>query len=273
MNTSYLKGKTAIVTGASSGIGRSTSIALARAGTNLILVARDIAKLKSVEQELLPFTIQAETVCGDISSRPVIKNIFSQSISKSQGVDILICNAGVYFRRPVSSQTIDDIRNIMEINFFGSLNCIYEILPHFQEKKSGHIIIVSSVDGKKGLPLDSAYSSSKFALAGFADVLRQELAPSGIHVCTIFPGRIDTPMIHNIETSGMSAKISPDNVAKAIIMSIIRRKKEVFVPYLTSKFFVVSNSLSCGFGDWGVRYFDLKGKDVAKSQLPPASTG
>jgi short-subunit dehydrogenase len=273
MNTSYLIGKTAIVTGASSGIGRSISIALARAGTNLVLVARDIAKLKNVEQEVLSFNIKAEVLCGDISNRPDIKNIFSQAINKSPGIDILICNAGVYFRRPVTDQTIDDIRNIMEINFFGSLNCIYEILPHFLEKKSGHIIIVSSVDGKKGLPLDSAYSSSKFALAGFADVLRQELDSSGIHICTIFPGRIDTPMIHDIETSGISAKISPENVAKAVIMSIIRRKKEVFVPYLTSKFFVVSNSISCGFGDWEVRFLNLKGKDVAKSQLPPASTG
>jgi short-subunit dehydrogenase len=265
MNTTYLRGKTAIVTGASSGIGRSTSIALARAGTNLILVARDPAKLKNVQQEALSFNINAEVLCGDISNRPEIKNTFSQAIKKSSGIDILICNAGVYFRKPVADQTIEDIRNIMEINFFGSLNCIYEILPHFLEKKSGHIVVVSSVDGKKGLPLDSAYSSSKFALAGFADTLRQELAPSGIHICTIFPGRIDTPMIRDIETSGISAKIPPDSVARAVIMSIIRRKKEVFVPYLSSKFFVVSNSVSCGFGDWGVRFFNLKGKDVPKS--------
>lgn len=234
------------------------------------MVARDMARLKSVEQEILPFNIKAEIRRGDISNRPDVKNIFRQVTNQSLGVDILICNAGVYFRKPVTSQTIDDIRNIMEINFFGSLNCIYEILPHFLQKKSGHIIIVSSVDGKKGLPLDSAYSSSKFALAGFADVLRQELAPSGIHICTVFPGRIDTPMIRDIKTSGLSAKISPDNVAKAIISSIIRRKKEVFIPYLTSKFFVVTNCVSCGLGDWGVRYFNLKGKDLPERAPPPA---
>jgi short-subunit dehydrogenase len=270
MNTTYFKGKTAIVTGASSGIGRSTAIALARAGTNLFLVARDPAKLKNVEQEARSFNVKAEVLCGDISNKSDIKNTFSQATKNSPGIDILICSAGVYFRRPVINQTIEDIRNIMEVNFFGSLNSIYEILPHFLKKKSGHIIIISSVDGKKGLPLDSAYSSSKFALTGFADVLRQELADSGIHVCTIFPGRIDTPMIRDIETSGISAKISPDSVARAVLMSIIRRKKEVFVPYLTSKFFVVSNNVSCGFGDWGVRYFNLKGKDVPQSRPPPA---
>jgi dehydrogenase/reductase SDR family member 7B len=262
MNAAYLRGKTAIVTGASSGIGRSTSIALARAGTNLVLVSRNISKLKTVEQEAQPFDVKTLAISGDISNRLVVKNTVSQAIEKFAGVDILICNAGVYFRHSIIDQTIDDIRNIMEINFFGSLNCIYEILPHFLAKKAGHIIIISSVDGKKGLPLDSAYSSSKFALTGFADVLRQELAKSGIHVCTVFPGRIDTPMISNIKTSGISAKISPEHVAKAIIMSILKRKKEVFVPYMTSKFFVVSNSISSGFGDWGVRFFNLKGKDL-----------
>jgi dehydrogenase/reductase SDR family member 7B len=262
MNSAYLRGKTAIVTGASSGIGRATSIALARAGTNLILVSRNMPKLKAVEQETQTFGVKTLAVSGDISNRNDVKNIIGQAMEKSAGIDILVCNAGVYIRRPVIDQTIDDIRKIMEINYFGSLNCIYEILPHFLKKKAGHIVIVSSVDGKKGLPLDSAYSSSKFALAGFAEVLRQETIDSGIHVCTVFPGRIDTPMISNIETSGISAKISPEQVAKAIVLSIIKRKKEVLVPYITSKFFVVSNSISCGFGDWGVRFFNLKGKDV-----------
>jgi short-subunit dehydrogenase len=262
MNTTYLKGKTALVTGASGGIGRATSIALAKAGTNLVMVSRNLSKLITVEREVQSFNVKTLAISGDITNKADVKYIISQAKEKSAGIDILICNAGVYFRSPVIEQTIDDIRKIMEINFYGSLNCIYEIIPHFLEKRSGHIIIVSSVDGKKGLPLDSAYSSSKFALTGFADVLRQELSDSGIHVCSVFPGRIDTPMISKIETSGISAKISPDYVAKAIISSIIKRKKEVYVPYMTSKFFVVSNSISCGFGDWGVKFFNLKGKDV-----------
>jgi short-subunit dehydrogenase len=262
MDASYLKGKTAIVTGASSGIGRATSIALAKAGTNLILVSRNISKLRNVEQEAQSFGVKAQAICGDISNRNDVKYFIAQAIEKSEGIDILICNAGIYFRRPITDQTIDDIRNIMETNFFGTLNCIYEILPYFLEKKSGHIIIVSSVDGKKGLPLDSAYVSSKFALAGFAEVLRQELAHSGIHVCTVFPGRIDTPMINGIETPGISPKIPPEHVSKAILSSIIKRKKEVLVPFATSKFFVVSNSISCGFGDWGVKFFKLEGKQA-----------
>jgi short-subunit dehydrogenase len=262
MNMAYLRGKTALVTGASSGIGRAISIELAKAGTNLVLVSRNAQKLKTVEQEVQSFGVNMISASGDIAERSDVKKIISQATEKLSGIDILVCNAGVYFRHPVIDQTIDDIRKTMETNFFGSLNCIYEILPHFLEKKAGHIIIISSVDGKKGLPLDSAYSSSKFALTGFGDVLRQELVDSGVHVCTVFPGRIDTPMIRNIETSGISAKISPDRVAKAVILSIVKRKKEVYVPYLSSKFFVVSNSISSGFGDWGVRFFNLKGKDT-----------
>jgi short-subunit dehydrogenase len=273
MGAYCLKGKTAIVTGASSGIGRCTSIALARAGTNLILVSRNLSKLRIVEQETLSFNVKAHAICGDISNNRDVKNVFKQAMEESASIDILICNAGVYFRRPVIDQSMDDIRNIMEINFFGSLNCIYEILPHFIGRRSGSIVVVSSVDGKKGLPLDSAYAASKFALAGFADVLRQEVSDTGIHVCTVFPGRIDTPMISNIETSGISAKVSPERVARAIVTSITRRKKEVLVPYVTSKFFVVSNSMSCGFGDWGVRFFNLKGRDVANTKQPPVSTG
>jgi len=130
------------------------------------------------------------------------------------------------------------------------------------ERGSGHIVVVSSVDGKKGLPPDTAYVASKFALNGFMDVLRQELHGSGVHVCTILPARVDTPMIENLQVPFGSRKISSDRVARSIVRAIRKNRAEVIVPYLGPKFLVVANSFSPRFGDWLVRLFKLWGVEA-----------
>lgn len=91
---------------------------------------------------------------------------------------------------------------------------------------SGHIVLVTSMDAKKGIPRDAPYVAAKFALAGFGDVLRQELYGSGVAVTTLFPGRVDTPMIEHLKVPWISAKISPEVVARATVRAIVRRQPE-----------------------------------------------
>jgi short-subunit dehydrogenase len=174
-------------------------------------------------------------------------------------VDILICSAGIYPRGPAISLPIERYHEALAVNFYGSLLPIYALLPHMLERKTGHIVVISSVDGKKGLPLDAAYVSSKFAITGFLDVLRQELRGTGVHVSTVLPGRVDTPMIAGITVPQVSAPIRPERVAYAVVRAIERRKREVYVPYWSSKTIVVLSTLLPGLGDALVRMFRLEG--------------
>jgi 3-oxoacyl-[acyl-carrier protein] reductase len=119
------------------------------------------------------------------------------------------------------------------------------------------------LDAKKGLPLDSPYVAAKFAITGFAEVMRQELHHSDIHVTTIFPGRIDTPMIDNLRVPWISRKVPPEKVAQAIIRGINRQKAEVIVPLIQAPYGYL-NALSPRFMDWIVRLFHLEGWEIQK---------
>jgi hypothetical protein len=148
----------------------------------------------------------------------------------------------------------------MELNFYGAIRPILRVLPHMLERRSGQIVAISSVDGKKGLTYDIVYVSTKFALTGFLDVLRQELHGTGVAVTTVLPGRVDTRMIGDLDVPLVSAKISSDAVARVVLRGIRRRSAEVLVPYWSSKALVVASAVSAGLGDWFVRILRLEGR-------------
>jgi short-subunit dehydrogenase len=157
---------------------------------------------------------------------------------------------------------MDNIRKVIDTNFYGTLKSIYQILPHFRENYGGHIVVVSSFEGKRGLPMDAAYAASKHAITGFMEVFRQELHGTPIHVSTILPGRIDTPMIANIKSPKASPKFPPELVAKAIVKALRSKSKEILVPNMALKLFLVLGSLSPSFADWFTRHYKLQGEDV-----------
>jgi len=109
----------------------------------------------------------------------------------------VVANAGAYIRCPIIELTIADLERSMAVNFYGAMYLVLAALPHMRERQSGHVVLVSTMDSKKGLPLDGPYVAAKFAMTGVGDVMRQELRQHGIAVSTILPGRVDTPMIAN----------------------------------------------------------------------------
>jgi short-subunit dehydrogenase len=125
----------------------------------------------------------------------------------------------------------------------------------------GHLVAVSSVDGKKGLPFDGPYVAAKFALTGFMDVLRQELHGTGVQATTILPGRVDTSMINDLRVPIVSRKISAERVARGIIRAIERNLGELVVPFVLPKFLIISSACWARFGDWQTRLFRLEGKE------------
>lgn len=258
MNGEYFRGKAAIVTGASQGIGRATAILLARAGARVTLAARNQAALEETAALAGGETLVIPT---DVSVQEQVEAMVARTIERFGQVDILVGNAGQYIRCPALELEAKTIQRAMEVNFYGQMYAILAVLPHMARRRSGHIVIVSSMDGKKGLPLDAPYVAAKFALNGFGEVLRQELGPLGIRVSLILPGRVDTEMIKHLRFHWISKPISAESVARAILNAIRRGKAEVIVPPQARLLYYV-NVIHPRLGDLSVRLFHLEGWEV-----------
>jgi NADP-dependent 3-hydroxy acid dehydrogenase YdfG len=247
-----------MVTGASSGIGRATALLLARQGARLALVARREEHLREVAREIEGMGQEALVLPADVTRQEEVERAVGETVARWGQVDILAACAGAYIRAPVLTMTVADVERSMAVNFYGVLHAVLAVLPHMVARRSGHIILVSSADGKKGIPPDGPYVAAKFAVAGLGDILRQELRPYGIAVTTVFPGRVDTPMIAHLRVPWISAKIPPEAVARAILRAIRRRTPEVIIPFQV-RLFVYLSALFPSLGDWFTRQFHLEG--------------
>lgn len=254
-----MNGKTVLITGASSGIGRAAALAFARQGASLALVARNAERLQAVAEEVRALGAAAEPYLADTSDQAQIEAAVQSALACFGRLDAALCNAGIYLRCPAKDLSMAQIRAIMETNFFGTLNTVYAVLPHMLAQRAGSIVITSSMDGKKGVPPDAAYAATKFALNGFQQVLRQELRGSGVHVGAIFPSRTDTPQIAHVDCPGITPKADPSRVANAMVKCVLKRKKEMLVPFGPCKLLALADALSPSLGDWMVRAFKLDG--------------
>jgi len=253
--------KVVIITGASSGIGRATALALAREGANIALAARREAELQAVAESIRVLGREALVVPTDVTQQAQVERLVAETLQRWGRVDIIIANAGIYVRSPVEALTVEDVKRSMAVNFYGALYLVLATLPYLRAQHSGHIVLVTSMDAKKGIPPDAPYVAAKYALAGFGDVLRQELYGTGVNISIIFPGRVDTPLIATLQVPKISAKIPPEAVARAIINAIRHRRTEVILPFQASLLMYI-NRLSPRLGDWAVRTFRLGGKMI-----------
>jgi len=250
-----------IITGASSGIGRATAEAFAGAGARLVLAARSSEKLAALSSVLEARGAQVLAVAADVTSEADVRRIVDQARARFGRVDIAVCNAGIYIRGAVKDLPLEAFQVCMNVNFYGTIHLIRAVLPMMLAQRSGHIVAVTSVDGRKGLPPDAAYVASKFATTGFMDVLRQELRGTGVYASTILPARVDTPMIASLDVPPASPKISSARVGRAVLRAVRRRRREIVIPFTGPKALIVFSALSPGVGDWLVRLFKLEGKE------------
>lgn len=242
-----LKGKTAAVTGAASGIGRALSLDLASRGCNLAVSDMDEAGLDETVEMLNKYGVTVSKHLLDVSDREAIYQ-FAEDVRKThKSVNIIINNAGVSLTAKVSQMTIEDFQWIMDINFWGVINGTQAFLPLLEEAEEGHIVNISSLFGLVGIPTQSAYNASKFAVRGFSESLRMELDMYGsnVGVTSVHPGGIKTNIINNsklltnegiFEDKQKGAKIleqqfitTPEQAAEQIVNGIVKNKRRVLI--------------------------------------------
>ena len=224
----------------------------------MALAARRETALLGLEEDIRKLGGKALILQTDVTQRAQVERMVQGVIKHWGRLDILISNAGEYIRGPIVDLDPAELQRSLDVNYFGGVYCVKAVLPQMLAQKSGHIVSVTSMDGKIGLPSDAPYVSAKFALTGFMEVLRQEVSDYGITVTNVLPGRVDTAMIEHLRFSWVSPKVSPESVARSIIDAIRKRKPIVIVPPQAKLLYYI-NVFAPRLSDRLSRYFRLEG--------------
>lgn len=213
-----LEGKTAIVTGATKGIGRGIAEALARAGVNVSISARKEAEIESAVGELseLGPAGVAGVVC-DVRDFDEVKALIAHTVMEFGGIDILINNAGIGIFESVEKMSPEDFRAVLETNLFGVFYCCHEAIPVMKKRGGGYIINISSLAGTNAHPQMAAYNASKFGLNGFSEALMQEIRHDGIKVSYIMPGSVNTEFGGDETSEAKSWQLQPEDIARVVL--------------------------------------------------------
>jgi NAD(P)-dependent dehydrogenase (short-subunit alcohol dehydrogenase family) len=224
-----LDGKHVLITGASSGIGRSTALKVAAAGGVPLLVARNVDKLEEVRAEIVAGGGTAYVYAADISDIESIERLLERVLADHRSIDMLVNNAGRSIRRSIalSYDRFHDFERTIQLNYFGAVKLIIGLLPHMRERGSGHIVNVSSIGVQTNPPRFSAYVASKAALDAFTRVVASEVIGDGVTFTTIHMPLVRTPMIAPTKMYDAFPAISPEEAADMICEALRGRPKEM----------------------------------------------
>jgi NAD(P)-dependent dehydrogenase (short-subunit alcohol dehydrogenase family) len=230
-----MRDKVVIVTGASSGIGKSCAQTFSACGSNVVLAARDETALEQVMSTLEGECLGVKT---DVSVESDCRNLIASAVQRFGRIDVLINNAGISMRALFRDVDLAVLHRVMDVNFWGTVNCTKFALPYLLEAK-GSVVGVSSIAGFKGLPGRTGYSSSKFAMHGFLESLRTENLKTGLHVLLACPGFTGTDIRHRALTADGTAQgtspreegrmMTSDEVSKRIYKAVVKRKRTVIM--------------------------------------------
>jgi len=232
--------KTIFITGASSGIGRALALVWSKQkNITLILAARNIPTLEKVSEQCRANGSQSFVVGMDLANRDSIHAVVKEIELRFPQIDIVVHNGGISQRSTVKDTSLEVFRRLMEVNFFGAVTLTQLLLPRMLSKKSGHIVVVSSVMGKLGFPLRSGYAASKHALHGFFDSLRAEVSGEGIRVTLVCPGYVKTNISmdalkadgskHHQMDEATANGMDPADFAQKMIAAVDAGKEEVSI--------------------------------------------
>ncbi len=216
--------KVAIVTGASRGIGRAISIALAKEGATVVLAARSIQKLQETADQVTQAGGKAEIVVTDLSEEESIKNLVKVTNEKFNRLDILVNNAGVTHSAKLKETKTEDWDRCFLVNARAPFILCREALPLLEKADAAYIVNIASVVGVKGYPLQSAYTASKHAIRGMTISLAEELKDSNIRVHLLCPGGVDTELIPKVRPDLRKQDLMrPEEIAELVVYLVTHR--------------------------------------------------
>jgi short-subunit dehydrogenase len=249
------------ITGASAGIGRATALRLARDGAALAICARRSGQLDAAADDIRRLGGRALAIAGDVTRADDMEALVNAAVDRFGRLDVMICNAGFGIYGTLDQIAPADLRRLMDVNYIGTCLAARAALPVFRRQGRGHLIVVSSVVGKRGIPYMGAYAATKFAQVGLAESLRSELRGTGVDVTVVYPISTRTEFFDvmtresGFATRGDGPKQQVSAVADAIAAAIERPRPEVF-PYPAARLLGIMNALAPGFTDrlarrWG----------------------
>ncbi len=261
-----LRGRVAVVTGASRGIGEAIADALAEEGCRLVLAARSKDRLEAVASGLrLRHGVEVFTAPTDIGDEGQARRLIETAASHFGGVDILVNNAGMGIYGTVDELHLDDLRNVFEVNFFGPLAALQAAVPIMRRSGGGTIVNVSSIVGKFPQPLGGGYTATKFALQGASGAARAELKRDNIDVVLVCPGLTDTEFSQHSRISVPGAEhrqgerhslgqgVNPARVGRRTVAAIRRGEREVYISLFDRALVWVALHFP-GLFQWGLVY-------------------
>jgi len=220
-----LKGKTGLITGASSGIGRATAVRLAAEGMRLALVARSKDKLDALALGLSP---DAFSIPGDLAIAAEVDRAMAEAITRLGHLDVLFANAGLYMPGLAAQGDPDAWEKMIALNVSSVFRAIRAVLPHMMQRRSGDIIVTSSIAGHQAMPLEPVYSATKHAVQSFVHSVRRQVAADGIRVGSIAPGTVLNQLWGYTDSDRIAAKVAEragltcEDVAEAVVFMLTR---------------------------------------------------
>lgn len=218
----------ALVTGASSGIGRSTALQLALLGARVLVHGRDPDRTAEVARE-----VAGTALLTDLSDPGAAEELAGRALEVHGKVDILVANAGIGRRGPFTSVDPVEIDRLLLVDLVAPIKLVRALLPGMVERGSGHVVLVGSVAGRTGVAGEAAYAAAKAGLDMFAESLRLELVGTGVNVTVVVPGLVDTAFADSTGTEvvrRIPRPVSPERVARAIVDAVADDRPEVWVP-------------------------------------------
>lgn len=238
-------GASVLVTGASSGLGRRLALRFAQAGARAVaLVARRRELLEEVAREVAAAGATPLVLPCDVADRAAVFEVAARANAELGGIDALVNNAGYGRHRSFLEWELDDMERMLRVNFLGTLYFTKALLPGMVTRRRGWIVFMASVGGKIGVPEESAYAASKFAMLGLAEALSIEVEDAGVHVLSVCPGAIRTDFFDAEDLARMPpvakrSMLEPEAVVDAVMDALARGKREITVPRAIAVAYVV----------------------------------
>lgn len=222
--------ETVLITGASQGIGKATTLLFASKGYDVVLAARQSDRLEALAQQVKAIGRNAWAIPADVRDAEQVNSLVRAALASCGSIDVLINNAGIYSLGQVEQYSLEDWHQIIDTNLWGYIHTIHALLPHFLARGSGTIVNVGSIGGKIPIAYQVPYTTSKYAVTGLTEGLHAELSDKGIRVCGVHPNFIKTDLMERaifLGKDGQEVQQRQDLVKKAIESPLLENPEDV----------------------------------------------